>query len=68
MSHEEISKLSPQEKILLIEEVWDSLAEDPSQLPISASQKRELEKRLKSYKKNPHKTSSWQDVKKRLLS
>ncbi|QQR81867.1 MAG: addiction module protein [Deltaproteobacteria bacterium] len=68
MSHEEIEKLSFEEKILLVEEVWDSLTESPNQLRLTAGQKEELDSRLKSYKKNPKKTSSWQDVKKRILT
>ena len=44
----EIEKLSIPEKILLVEELWDSLASDESRIPVPASHKDELDKRWKS--------------------
>ena len=44
----EIEKLSIPEKILLVEELWDSIASDESRIPVPASHKDELDKRWKS--------------------
>jgi len=41
-----LNSLSPEEKLRLLEEVWDSLAADPSQVPLTESQRRELDRRL----------------------
>jgi putative addiction module component (TIGR02574 family) len=46
---QEINKLNLAEKLLLIEEVWDSIAQGNSELPMSEWQKRELDKRFKNY-------------------
>ena len=43
----EIAGLSTSEKILLVEELWDSIAEDEANVPLFQSHKEELDKRLK---------------------
>jgi len=45
----EIAKLSAPEKILLIEDLWDSIASDESVVPVPMSHRDELDKRRKSY-------------------
>nr|MDO8109225.1 addiction module protein [Candidatus Sigynarchaeota archaeon] len=41
----EISKLSIAEKILLVEDLWDSIASDESNVPVPDSHKAELNRR-----------------------
>ena len=41
-----LSSLSPEEKLRLLEEVWESLAADPAQVPLVEWQRRELDRRL----------------------
>ena len=41
-----LNSLSPEEKLRLLEEVWDSLAADPADVPLSEWQRRELDRRL----------------------
>jgi putative addiction module component (TIGR02574 family) len=38
--------LSSEEKLRLLEEVWDSLAADPAKVPLTDWQRRELDRRL----------------------
>ncbi|MEW6574172.1 MAG: addiction module protein [Bacillota bacterium] len=45
----EISKLSTPEKILLVEDLWDSIAADESAVPVPQSHMEELDKRLERY-------------------
>jgi putative addiction module component (TIGR02574 family) len=59
----DIQELSQSERILLAEQLWDSVAENQDSLEITASQKRLLEERLAAYKKSPNEGSSWEDVK-----
>ena len=59
----DIQELSQSERILLAEQLWDSVAENQDSLEITASQKRVLEERLAAYKKNPNEGSSWEEVK-----
>ncbi len=63
-----IDKLSTAERILLVEELWDSIADDAEQLPLTEAQKKDLERRLEAYEKNPKAGSSWEEVKARLGS
>jgi len=49
----EINKLSTPEKILLVEDLWDSIALDESAVPVPQSHKEELEKRVKRYESAP---------------
>ncbi len=49
----EIAQLSAPEKILLIEELWDSIAVDQSSVPVLSSHIEELKRRLKSYESKP---------------
>ena len=48
----EITKLSTSEKILLIEDLWDSIATNES-IPIPQSHLDELDKRIKRYESAP---------------
>jgi putative addiction module component (TIGR02574 family) len=49
----EISKLSTPEKILLVEDLWDSIASHESAVPVPQSHMEELDKRLKKYESVP---------------
>lgn len=44
-----LSKLPINERIKLVEELWDSIASDQKVLPLTDEQKAELDKRLDSY-------------------
>jgi putative addiction module component (TIGR02574 family) len=54
------------ERILLVEDIWDSITESPEEIPLSESQRNELDQRLKAYKSNPKTGKSWDIVKKRI--
>ena len=49
----EISKLSTPEKILLVEDLWDTISADHSAIPVPASHKAQLDKRLERYQSAP---------------
>jgi len=49
----EIDRLSTPEKILLVEDLWDSIAADESSVPVPQSHMEELDRRIKSYKSHP---------------
>ena len=44
-----LSKLPVNERIKLVEELWDSIASDQKALPLTDEQKAELDRRLDSY-------------------
>jgi putative addiction module component (TIGR02574 family) len=49
----EISQLSIPEKILFIEDLWDSIVLDEPKVSVPQSHMEELDRRLKSYKTAP---------------
>lgn len=54
----EITNLTTAEKILLVEDLWDSIASDQSAVPVPQSHLQELDKRLKEYESAPGKLLS----------
>jgi len=61
----EIKKLSVEERILMVEEIWDSIAEDTAseKLQISEEEKKKILDRFEEYKSGKQKTYSWDEVK-----
>ena len=62
----DILSLSVPERILLVEDIWDSIAEIPEEVPLSAAQKQELDLRLDAYHQNPDAGSPWSVVRERI--
>ena len=62
----EISRLSTPEKILLVEDLWDSISADESSIPVPESHKAELEKRLKRHESAPGGLLSLDDLQARI--
>ncbi len=48
-----IARLTVAEKILLLEDLWDSIAADESSVPVPQSHREELDRRLAEYEKDP---------------
>ena len=42
----DIERLSPDERLELLEELWDSLRKEPSSVPLTQAQQEELDRRL----------------------
>lgn len=51
---------SVEERIALVEEIWDSIAEAT---PLTEAQRRELDRRLQDHEANPDDAVSWEVVK-----
>jgi putative addiction module component (TIGR02574 family) len=69
MSHlakKDILNMSISERIELVEDIWDSIAEMPEAVTLTDIQKRELDNRLDSYHKNPNEGSPWEEVRMRI--
>jgi putative addiction module component (TIGR02574 family) len=62
----DILRLPVQERIRLVELIWDSVAAAPEALDISPAIKAELEKRLLEFEVNPEAGYSWDQVKSRI--
>lgn len=60
----DILKLSVDERIDLVQTIWDSIAEDSEVSEISEEHKKILDKRLEAHQNNPQDIVSWDEVKK----
>ena len=56
-------KLSVHERIQLVEDIWDSVAEIPEALSLTEAQQAELDRRLDAYRRNPEGGLPWEYVK-----
>jgi putative addiction module component (TIGR02574 family) len=61
-----IDRLSLAERILLVEEIWDSIAATPEEIPLTPAQREELDRRIAAYEADPTAGSTWEEVKARL--
>ncbi|MHB9117739.1 MAG: addiction module protein [Burkholderiales bacterium] len=62
----DILELPVQERIRLVELIWDSVAAVPEAVEISPALKVELEARMAEFEANPEAAYSWDQVKSRL--
>lgn len=58
----EIDKLDLSEKLILVEDIWDSIARSNSELPLHEWQKVELDKRYEEYKSGKLTLHKWNEV------
>jgi putative addiction module component (TIGR02574 family) len=56
----DISRLTPSEKLRLVEELWDSL--DPGDIPLTQAQAEELDRREALHRANPKRGRPWREV------
>lgn len=63
---EERFKLSAAERLELVEELWDSIADDDEALALTAEQREDLERRLAEADADPTGGSPWQEVRERI--
>ena len=65
---EQVKKLSIPERIALVEEIWDSIAEDNGCFELTEAQKRELDRRIESFRANPSQGRTWEEIKNDFLN
>lgn len=63
-----IFDLSPSEKLILVEDLWDDLAATPEAVPVHDWQKVELERRKQNLQKHPASGLKWDEVLRRVRS
>ena len=62
----DVKNLSIAERILLVEDIWDSIAAEQESLEITKAQRDELDHRFEAYQASPTLGTSWEDVKAKL--
>lgn len=63
---DEIDGLALSEKLLLVEDIWDSIATGNDEIPMPRWQQQELDKRLKAYREGKETLHDWNEVHKAL--
>lgn len=63
---DEIRNLSVKERLRLLGEIWDSLASEPGGLPLTAAQRRELDRRSAEHRRDPEAAKPWPVVRAKL--
>jgi putative addiction module component (TIGR02574 family) len=65
----ELRKLSVAERIQLVEDLWDSIAQDPTEVPgLTDTQRLELRRRLREHERDPSTAVPWEQVRAELLA
>jgi putative addiction module component (TIGR02574 family) len=64
LTNDEVARLSPGERLALIEQLWDSLDDD--QVQLTAAQQAELERRLGSLDRDRARAVSWATLRQEL--
>jgi len=67
VSIDHILELPTADRVAVVQEIWESLVENPEHVEITAAQREELERRWIDFQRNPDEGESWSDVKKSLL-
>ena len=58
----EINEMGLSEKLLLVEDIWDSIAKGNAELPMPEWQKQELDKRYQEFNSGNVEFHDWQTV------
>ncbi|NCC61953.1 MAG: addiction module protein [Verrucomicrobiae bacterium] len=62
----DVLSLSVSERIQLVVDIWDTIAEVPEEVGLSDEQKAELDRRLDAYHQNPEGGAPWGMVRERI--
>jgi putative addiction module component (TIGR02574 family) len=61
----QIFKLGRAERLQLVEDLWDSIAEEDEQLPVPEWKREELKRRKERFSRHPSSGRTWEQVKHR---
>jgi putative addiction module component (TIGR02574 family) len=62
----DLLELPVSERIQLIQDLWDSVAADPANVPVTDAQRKELRLRLAEHRSDPDSAVPWEEVRRRL--
>ncbi len=60
-------KLPVPDRVKLVEDIWDFIADEADDFALTAAQKRELDRRVELMRKDPGRGISWEQAKRRIL-
>ena len=59
----EITALSVEDRLFLVQAIWDSIAAEQAYPELTEAQERELDDRIKDFEMNPDNNLTWEEVK-----
>jgi putative addiction module component (TIGR02574 family) len=57
-----LDRLTKEERLALVEEIWDGIAADPDPFPLTQQQAKELQQRMTAYQADPDNVVPWETV------
>ena len=63
---EDLKSLPLKERLRLVEDLWDSIAEELQKAPVSPELQAEMERRRDAYLRDPNSAEDWDVVRRRL--
>jgi putative addiction module component (TIGR02574 family) len=63
-----INRMNLEERLALVQAIWDSIAESTERSPLSDELRAELDRRLADHEANPGDTIPWEQVKAEALA
>jgi len=58
-----IDRLGVEDRLSLVEQIWDSIAADSAAVPLTDAQRAELDRRIADHEANPDDIVSWEEAK-----
>lgn len=57
-----IDRLSVEDRMTLVQEIWDSIAAEVERSPLTEAQRQEVDRRLAAHRANPQAAIPWEQV------
>ena len=57
-----IDRWSVDDRLVLVQEIWDSIAVEAERSPLTAAQRQEVDRRLAAHRANPGAAIPWEQV------
>ena len=57
-----IDRLSVEDRLALVQEIWDSIAAEVEKSPLTEAQRQEVARRLAAHRANPQAAIPWEEV------
>lgn len=58
----DFSHLTPDDRVRLADELWESISDRPEALPLSAARAEELDRRLEAYRRDQNPGQPWREA------
>lgn len=58
--------LTPAERILLVQDIWDSIAQEPATVELPEEHRRVIEQRIRAHERDPSRITTWPQIKRRI--